>query len=373
MHVTSVHSGDDVRIRYKEVRALSGGGFDVTLITQRSGRLLNDGVRLVIVPASSGRLARFLFAPFRLAVVISSIHPRIIHFHDPELLPLGLWLAFRRQQVIYDVHEDTPRQILDKHYLPQILRRPLAWLVETLERASFNSFAAFAVATPEIGRRFPASKTVLVQNFPQLSEFNIVNIDNYDDRGPNFAYVGGITAARGAREMVQALYLATQSTNVVLKLAGKFNQSLQQELEALPGWKHVDFVGWVDRDATVDLLRECRAGLVLFHPDANHVKAQPNKMFEYMAAGLPVIASDFPLWREIIAGADCGILVDPLDPQAIATAMRWIIDHPEESRAMGERGQKAVKEHYNWEIEQKGLVALYRRLVGTPDLTPTTP
>ena len=104
------------------------------------------------------------------------------------------------------------------------------------------------------------------------------------------------------------------------------------------------------------------AGVVLYHPELNHINAQPNKMFEYMAAGIPVIASDFPLWKEILEGARCGVCVDPLDPDQIADAIRWIVDHPEQAEQMGKNGRKAIIERYNWKREEDTLLGLYRGL-----------
>jgi glycosyltransferase involved in cell wall biosynthesis len=102
---------------------------------------------------------------------------------------------------------------------------------------------------------------------------------------------------------------------------------------------------------------------VLFHPVPNHVFAQPNKMFEYMSAGIPVIASDFPLWKAIIEGNKCGICVDPLNPDEIADAIEWIAQHPNEAEEMGNNGRRAVETIYNWDIERNKLLAFYQKII----------
>jgi glycosyltransferase involved in cell wall biosynthesis len=112
-----------------------------------------------------------------------------------------------------------------------------------------------------------------------------------------------------------------------------------------------------------DLLARARIGIVTLHPTGNYVNSQPTKLYEYMSAGLPVVASDFPVWRKVVDGAQCGLLVDPMNPAAIAEALVWLLQHPEEAEAMGRRAQKAVLESYSWEREAAVLAGIYRELL----------
>ena len=367
-HFTTVHPRTDTRIRIKQSAWLAKHTNSKVLLLVQDGRgRENDesvGVEVIDTgPKAGNRLVRMTLGTLWMLLAVRRARPAVAHFHDPELIPVGMALKLYGIRVIYDVHEDVPKQILGKDYLPLLVRKPLAWAMETVERIAGRCFDAIVPATPRIAERFPTEKTVVVQNFPILGELVTPDPVVYDLRPPCFAYVGGITSARGATEMVEAIG-RVPSRKARLRLAGAFYpEGLLAKTEALPGWDRVDFLGWTGRQQVAELLGSVRAGLVLFHPGPNHCSAQPNKMFEYMAASLPVIASDFPLWREIVGGAGCGLLVDPLDPDAMAEAMQWILDHPVEAEAMGRRGRQAVEKIYNWEREAEKLIGLYERLL----------
>ncbi len=233
-----------------------------------------------------------------------------------------------------------------------------------IEWLSSHFFDGIVAATPFIARNFPISKTITVQNFPIIHELVMEQPIPYKKRPLLISYVGVISEIRGISEMIRAVGMIPQHFQVRLKLAGSFYpSSLEDDVKQLPGWERVDFLDWQSRTQVSELLGQTRIGLVLFHPVPNHIEAQPSKLFEYMSAGIPVIISDFPLWREIVEGAGCGLLVDPLDPQAIAEAIQWLLEHPDEAVNMGENGQKAVREKYSWDIEAKKLADIYHKII----------
>lgn len=376
VHLTTVHPRGDTRIFLKQAQTLAANlPHDVWLVVadgkggvgaEQGGVSICDVGRPV-----GGRFGRALLGPGRAFFCIRKLKPTIVHFHDPELIPLGLILKLYGHKVIYDVHEHVFQDILDKYWIPRIIRRPVSWVMNVLEWFAAKYFDAIVPATPKIAECFPAHKTFVVQNFPYRSELVSANATSYEKRPHAFAYVGSIAAIRGAREMAQALAYLDDYPDVRLEMAGDFSPAgLGDELRTIPSWPSVIYHGHVTRPEVTEILGRIRAGLVLFHPVPYHIDAQPNKMFEYMAASLPVIASDFPLWRQIIGSARCGLLVDPQNPKAIAEAMQWILEHPAEAEAMGRRGRKAVEETYNWEKESVKLLALYERLLGNKLATP---
>ena len=363
VHLTSVHPPDDVRIYVKECQTLAAAGFDVTLVAPGEPRPPSDGVRLVAVRRPGSRLRRVTRTA--IAVYRAAVRRRadIYHFHDPELIPVGLLLKLGGSHVIYDVHEDVPRQILSKLWIRPTLRKPVAAMAAAVERVAACALDGIVTVTPAIAARFPAAKTVLVHNYPMLSEMarRPVQIP-YRERPPVVVYIGSLTAERGAHELVRAMGLLNPRNDTRLILAVRVSPELEAALAAESGWDHVTATEWLSRAAVADLLGRARVGIVTFLPVPNHVSAYPTKLFEYMAAGLPVVASDFPVWREIVERAGCGVLVDPEDPAAIASAIDRLLADPVAAEAMGERGRSAVQDRFNWETEAKALVAFYGRL-----------
>jgi glycosyltransferase involved in cell wall biosynthesis len=164
--------------------------------------------------------------------------------------------------------------------------------------------------------------------------------------------------------MIRAMGQVKKSHPAVkLVIAGMFVPAeYDNELAQEDGWDAVEFVGWKNREDMRILLANADIGIALMHPVENYVAAQPNKLFEYMAAGLPVVASDFPWWRNIIEGSGAGLLANPQDPESIADKIEWLIGHPDEAHKMGVAGRRAVDLQYNWTAEFRKLHELYTAL-----------
>lgn len=364
-HLTSVHHRNDTRIFLKMCRSLAAAGHEVLLVVaDGAGDEERDGVRIVDIGRSQGRLARMLGATRRVLQRAKKLDADVYHLHDPELLPAGLALKRRGKRVVFDAHEDLPRQILSKHYLRPAVRGLVASLVGAFERFASRRLDHVVAATPAIRDKFAAMGVDVsnINNFPMPSELDAGM--PWSGKHKEVCYVGGISSIRGIREVIAAI--GVSRSGATLSLVGNFTENaVREEVRNLPGWDKTNEIGFLPRAGVRDILGRSVAGIVTFLPVPNHIEAQPNKMFEYMSAGLPVIASDFPLWREIVEGNECGLCVDPLDPAAIAAAIDRLVDDPELARRMGENGRRAVRERYNWHVEEEKLLALYRKL--SPD------
>lgn len=363
-HLTSAHPRYDPRIFVKQCRSLAKHGFDVSLVVaDGKGDEVNGSVKIYDVGGSTGRLDRMVKTTNRVFHRALSIDADIYHFHDPELMPVGLRLKKRDKKVILDSHEDVPKQIVRKPYLNPVISLVLSKVVAVFEHYISKKMDAIVAATPAIESKFLVfnDATVNINNYPLLDEFCAGEMINQPKK-KQICYVGVISEARGIKEVVAAMALTRE--DVVLGLAGQFSSgALQRELESTDGWSSVEYYGVLNREAVRDVLLESFAGIVTFLDSPNHVEAQPTKMFEYMSAGLPVIASHFPLWKTIIEGNHCGLCVDPDSPTEIAGAMDYLATHPEEALTMGKNGVSAVRGKYNWEVEELKLVKLYKEMI----------
>jgi glycosyltransferase involved in cell wall biosynthesis len=367
VHIASTHSPLDVRIFEKECRSLARTGYEVHFVVPGPPEAERDHVFFHDLAKPAGglrpfRIFRRLFAAYRAA---KSASGAIYHFHECELIPVGCALKLSGAKVIYDVHEHYPFEAFsaNKGRPLRAVTLSLAWTL--LEMAARVSLDGFVAATPYIAGRFPARRTVLVQNFPILADFRPAT-GTAMQRGEStyLAYIGGISPIRGIREIVAALGLLPADSPVRLRLLGNFSSGdFERELRSTPGWSRVDYLGFLPRGEAARQLQECAAGLVLYLPERDHVDAQPNKLFEYMAAGLPIIASNFPLWREYVEGRRCGIVVDPTNPRAILRAIERLLADPVDAAEMGARGRRAAETMLNWAAEEGKLLALYHRLV----------
>jgi glycosyltransferase involved in cell wall biosynthesis len=302
--------------------------------------------------------------PIRAASAALAWRADVVHFHDPECIPLGLFLKIVGKKVIYDVHEDVPRQILGKKWIPHFLKRPVAAIVEMLEWFCGRVFDRIVVATPTIAGRFPEKKCVLVRNYPDISELTALDHSAHGSRDPIAVYIGALSEERGALEMVEAVGLVAPNIGAELHIAGQIGEKdLLPRMERLDGWKRSRYLGVLSRSEVKDLLGKARMGLVLLHPTEQYLPSLPIKMFEYMSAGIPVIASSFPLWQEILEDTGAGIIVDPRDVRAIALAMEQLFLNAEACEAMGGRGRRAVEMRFNWKSEEKKLINMYNSLV----------
>jgi glycosyltransferase involved in cell wall biosynthesis len=363
-HLSTAHPRRELRVHLKQCNSLAAAGFEVYFVVADGyGDEAVDKVNVVDAGLPKGRIARFFYAPWKVFRKATALKASLYHFHDPELLPVGLVLKLRGAKVIYDSHEDVPRSVLSRDWIPARLRRIVSAVFERFENFIARRLDHVVGATPFIAERFRVAgcHAIAINNFPLPTEISYS--PERSAEGDRICFLGSISQVRGVWEIVSAL----NQTATRLILAGPFDRAeTRAKLESLPGWEHVDYLGVIDRDAALAAMGSAAVGMICYLPEPNHTQAYPNKLFEYMAAGLPVIASDFPLWRQIVTEADCGVCVDPTDSNQIANAITELLNNPARRLVMGRNGIRAVMSFYNWSTEEQKLIALYASTLTVP-------
>ena len=369
-HFSSAHAPNDTRIFHKQCASLAKAGYDVTFVVkakdaQSVGESVEKGVKVVQVPVdSSSRLKRMLFGAKTVYQKALEEDADIYEFHDPELLPYGLKLAKKGKKVIFDSHEDYPTQIMEKEWIPAFLRRIISGVYKSYETHVVRQLDAVLFPCTKNGVDIfagRAKRTVIISNAVMLEEMLSPEECTAQKDGKTVCCTGSLTYQRGITHLIRAADLA----GVKLILAGKYSSdSYQRELEAMPEYRCVEYLGYLGRQELAQVYARSSAGMSTILNVGQYASLDnfPTKVYEYMAAGLPVVVSDYPFMRRSVQEDGFGVTVDPADVQAIAKAIQTVLGDADAAKQMGENGRRAVLNKYNWGIEQEKLFALYAEL-----------
>jgi glycosyltransferase involved in cell wall biosynthesis len=364
-HLTSVHSINDPRIVLKECASLVQAGYDVTLIIPHQDITSLNGLKIHPVLLPKNRWQRIIQTVPQVYRAALEENADIYHFHDPELIPVGWLLKQHGKQVVYDVHEDYQAAIRQKSYLPNWFRVLLSNLWDKFEFFLTRSFYV-VLAEKYYRQRFPDGVTILNYPLRQIFSEQAMRADSV----PSLLYTGVLSEDRGAlihAQLVQFIH------KIEVYIVGRCPESLKERMSNAAGSAkerlhlEVSEKGVPYQKITSYYQQKWVAGLALFPPTPHYMQKELTKFFEYMGAGIPVVCSDFPVWRDLVAGNECGLCVDPEDPVAIAKAISWLLKHPSEAQAMGERGRQMVIEQYNWDTQERKLLNFYKTLLKHSD------
>ncbi len=364
--LTTSHNVKDDRIFHKEALSLERFGYEVIIVAQHCKEEIIDSIRVFPLRPAKRRFDRHVRSVFRAFWLAMRLRADVYHFHDPELLPVGLMLRILGKKVIYDAHEDYQQKLKSKQ-LPRGIKTLLPMLWRIWERFVSRRMSHNIVADSHTLTLFPRKKTTVISNFVPLHFSEVHQREDHDDRF-RIMYVGGISVDRGIAKVIEAMD-RLNVPNAELHLAGRI---LDPELtEVIAKHPRVVYHGILPWEKVNELLVAGHLGLVLLQPVPAYLYCPGEncvKLFEYMALGLPVLISDFPKLKAFIESVGAGMAVNPTSPAKIAEALRFLYENPAERQRMGENGQQAVRDRFCWEREEEKLRDVYRKVLtdGTP-------
>lgn len=359
-HITSVHYRYDGRIFKKEAVSLSKKYNTYLLCNDELENEVKCGVKFVSTNFTpKNRIERFLLSNKKILIKALEIDADIYHLHDPELLNIALKLKKKNKIVIFDSHEDYPSNISQKKWIPKYLRKLVSIMYEKKEKFVLKKIDAVVTVTTKIMDRIKKinKNTILITNYPILN-------NNYGRKhnGKTLCFAGGISKQWMHNNVIEAI----KDLDVKYIIAGNNNSSYFESLKTLDGFEKVEAIGKISSSEVEDLYSRSTIGIALNDYVANvgfkEGSLGNTKIFEYMMAGLPLVATDFKVWKNIINKNNCGICVNPNDINEIKKAIEYLINNPKEAKKMGQNGRKLIEEKYNWETQEKELYKLYKKL-----------
>lgn len=359
-HLTSVHNRYDVRIFYKECSSLKEDGFDVYLIVaDGKGYEIKDGIKILDVGKRKSKFRRIILSTNDIYKKAKSLNATIYHFHDPELIWVGLKLRIRKKQVIYDIHEDYYKQIFLKHQFFFPVKWIIAKIYRLTEKTIFHFFSALIVPQPSMVKNYNNCnrKVTLICNFVK-TRYDVSTFQNHEK--PFIYHGGGLSEERGLINMIRAMEFV--KGDIDLFIAGLLPTNIINEMKKLKGWNKVKYLGLLSYEESRSYYENCALGLILYNNIGQYYLSYSIKLFEYMSYGKAILMPDFGEWVEFNLENKCGINVDVRDHFSVAKKIDILMKNEALRYELGSNGIRSVHEKYNWSIEAKKLVNLYNDL-----------
>jgi glycosyltransferase involved in cell wall biosynthesis len=366
--LSSGHNPFDARIFHKEALSLRKDYQEVTILApHQRGDEVKSGIRIVGLKVRRRWWSRFgpLAQMYRRGL---SIGADVYHCHEADSLLVGYLIKRRLKcKLVYDSHELHSAQF--PQHFPSFLRKLVEIFVRQYEKWLLGS-VDYVITVNQIIRSYflllnPSVSVEVLYNCPPLRLFE-------ESKGKGERWVlcheGMINFDRGLEEIIQLLVsLKSRYPSIKLLIIGEvyspIKEWLTSQIARFQLENHIEITGWLPYEQVGAAIQRAQLGLICYRALPNNMLAgPPNKLFNYMRYGLPVVSSDFPEIRRIIDENDCGVLVNPTDSQGFVAAVDSLLQYPEEAVRMGERGQKAVVSVYNWEKMEQRLLRVYKKL-----------
>ncbi len=340
--------------------------YEVYLVAPNTESRIVDGVHVVGVPMPriNERLKR-MFNLHSLLKPLYEIDAEVYHFHDPELISLGLKLKKKGKKIVFDSHEDVPMQFLNKGFIPKPLRKTASKIYAWHEARVLKHYSAVVTVTVHIVDRLKRinPNTYQITNYPVLQNRPIIK--RVWDRTVCFA--GLMSPHWELDKIIEVL----PQVGAKMKMAGLYaTEDYLKELKSLDGWNFVDFQGTLTHDKVIELYKNSSIGLAIESYNDPNVGFRVGslgvtKIPDYMASGLPIIVSDSLVWGDIVRKHQCGVVVsNPEDKEEIARGILSILDNPKEAQRMSDNALKATQEVFNWGTQELVLFEMYKNILG---------
>ena len=364
--ITTAHPAGDNRIFHREVKSLSKM-YKVIYITT-SGDLKNLGtIELRYIEGWSNHFQRFM-GNFKAFMVAQKSKADIFHFHDPEFVPFGIILKIlKKKPVIYDIHEDYPAAVMGREWIPRYLRKMISVFVVIGEKLTLRHLTQLIAASNSIFKRYSKinKKITLIDNFPSDE---IINKFFKTEKSKNIVCLGDLNEIRGAKILIPAVIDFIRDRQIDFYLIGDIRpESLKNDL--LGGLDNetmskIKITGHKDYEEAIRITSKMGVGVLSYMNIPNHLNTSPNKLYEYMGLGLAIIFTDLPNYKSYLQDEMVGISYKDNSCEDLLRALRDIYDGDIPLSKMQENGRKLFLEKYNWRVEEKKLLELYKYILG---------